>query len=752
LAHALENEPLPPEQVFPLSARALSADRVLLTWDIAPGHYLYRNRFKFASRTAGVTPGEARFSSGERKHDDHFGEMEIFRGHMEVELPLMRATPAPAVVALEVTVQGCADAGLCYPPYKRLLNVSLPAVEATATPPTAPGDPLAKLGQAVKGMGIIARRDDLLPPDQAFHFIAEVKDAHTLHVSWQIAEGYYLYRERFQFALLDSAGVELGEPLIPRGTVKQEEEGPVEVFHHEVGFDVPVRRASNTLLSLNIKAKYQGCAEKGVCYPPMEKIIRLDLPTTEAMSAATPAEPTPIVEPDRSAAASDADSILLSCVTYLASCTDRIADALKTGSTWLLVASFFGFGLLMTFSPCIFPMIPILSGIIVGQGHEITTARALLLSTAYVLAAALAYTAFGVLAGLFGGNLQAAMETPWVVVSFSLVFVLLALSMFGFYELQIPAFIQERIAVLSQKQKGGTLLGAAIMGALSALIVGPCMAAPLAGALIYIGQTGDALLGGMALFALGLGMGVPLLVVGASAGKLLPKVGVWMNTVKSVFGVIMLAMAAWLLQRVVPDAVAMVLWASLLIVPAIYMNALDALPQPTSGWRKLWKGVGIVMLAWGVLLLIGAAADSRDPLQPLRGLTMAAKEDHAPGRSEFYTVRTVAELQSQLDGAMADGRWLILDYYADWCVSCQEMDRYTYNHPQVRAALANAALVKADVTANDAEGQALLQRYGLIGPPATLFFGPDGRERREHRLIGFMAAAPFLEHMGKVMN
>jgi len=561
---------LPPEQAYRLQARPTASGEAALAWDIAPGYYLYRSKFKFAAKTPGVTLGEARFPPAQKKHDEFFGEMEIYRGHVEIILPLNREPAAPATAELEIAVQGCADAGVCFPPYKQKVSLDL----ANAGP--VPG----------------------------------------------------------------------------------------------------------------------------------------------------PAKPVPLVAEQ-----------------------DRIAASLQSDSIWLAAASFFGFGLLMAFSPCIFPMIPILSGIIVGHGHTITPFRAFMLSLSYVSAAALAYTVFGVLAGLFGGNLQAVFQNPWVIGSFSGLFVLLSLSMFDFYELQMPSFIQTRVTALSHRQKGGTLAGAAAMGALSALIVGPCMAAPLAGALIYIGQTGDAVLGGLALFAMGLGMGVPLLAIGLSAGKLLPRAGGWMNTVKATFGIGMLGVAVWLLDRILPAPVTLLLWALLLIVSAIYLSALDALPPGVSGWRKLWKGMGVAMLAYGVLMLIGVANGSGDPLRPMRGAIAAGACAETKEASAFRRVGSVAELQTALQAARAEGRWAMLDYYADWCVSCKEMERETFADAQVRRELGQLVLLQADVTANADEHRALLQGHGLFGPPAVLFFGPDSVERKDYRLVGFKGPEAFLAHL-----
>ncbi|MDD5033528.1 MAG: protein-disulfide reductase DsbD [Methylococcaceae bacterium] len=719
---------LPPERAFHLEVGAKTADKAELAWDIAKGYYLYRNKFKFASKTLGVSLGEAQLPAGEKKHDEFFGEMEIYRGSIVMAVPILRGDPATRTVELEITSQGCADAGVCFPPYKQKVLLSLPAVSAEAS--LSPADPLAKLTQTFKRL----EQDELLPPDQAFHFLAEVKDANTLHVEWQIAEGYYLYRERFQFALPGMTGVALGAADIPRGESRQEEHGPMEIFHHAVGFDLPLNRSAADTLDIVLQAKYQGCAEKGVCYPLMEKMVTPHLPP---LTSAPPKAVKPARLPADGAPAPE---------------QDRIADSLKNDSIVWIAASFFGFGLLMAFSPCIFPMIPILSGIIVGHGHKLSTSRAFLLSLSYVLAASLAYTAFGVLAGLFGGNLQAAFQNPWVLAAFSGLFVVLALSMFGFYELQMPSFIQTRVVALSHQQKGGTLLGAGIMGALSALIVGPCMAAPLAGALIYIGQTGDAVLGGLALFAMGLGMGVPLLIIGSSAGKLLPRAGVWMNAIKAGFGVGMLAVAVWLLDRILPASVTLFLWAMLLIVPAIFMSALDALPTGSSGWRKLWKGVGVAMLAYGVLMLIGVANGSGDPLQPMKGVITAGACAEVKAQTAFRKIGSVAELEARLQTARSEGRPVMLDYYADWCVSCKEMEKETFADPRVRKALDGLLLLQADVTDNSDESKALLQRYGLFGPPATLWFGADGEERKAFRLVGKMGAEEFIAHLQQALR
>ncbi|WP_246598897.1 protein-disulfide reductase DsbD [Methylogaea oryzae] len=598
-----------------------------------------------------------------------------------------------------------------------------------ATAADAGGAPLNKLGDAFKNLGLAGGgQSELLPAEQAFQFLAEVKDANTIAVSWRIADGYYLYREKFKFELADSPGVRLGEIVPPHGDPKEDEAfGRVEVFHNQVAFDLPLLRETQGPATVHLKARFQGCADRGVCYPPMKQALTLELPAVGAS-----------VKPIAPAAQSE---------------QDRVAQALRGDSLWLTIVSFLGFGLLLSFTPCCFPMIPILSGLIVGHGHHLTTRRAFSLSLIYVLASALTYTLFGVLAGLFGANLQNWFQQTWVLVIFALVFVGLALSMFGFYELQLPSSLQTRLDRANRHQKSGSAAGAAVMGFLSTLIVGPCVAAPLAGALIYIGQTGDAVLGGIALFSMGFGAGIPLLIIGASAGKMLPKAGHWMHATKAVFGVGLLAVAVWLLERVLPSALSMTAWALLLIVPAVFMGALDHLDAEASGWRRLWKGLGLMMLTYGILLLIGVASDSRDPLQPLRVLAPGNVQAAGPAQQAlpFQKVTSPAELDRKLAEAKAQGRPVMLDYYADWCISCKEMDRYTFADPRVRQALANAVLLQADVTASSDESDGLLKRYGLIGPPATLFFGADGRERSSFRVIGYMDAERFLQHLKQVL-
>ena len=738
---------LPAEEAFRLSHHE-EPSSVVFRWDIADGYHLYRKHLKFASLTPGVELGAPDYPQGHLEHDDNMGDMEVYRGHLEVRVPLSQRGSVPKAVQLEVTAQGCADVGVCYRPHREQIAFAWPENPVVlAAAENGAQDLLKSLGIRPTG-----GNQELLPPDQAFRFEAEVLSVDRLRVTFRVAKGYYLYRQKFDFSIQGPADTALGPVEIPHGEPKEDPEfGSVEVFHEDITFELPLLNPGRLEGSLSLKASFQGCADRGVCYPPMTKTIPL---TLEASSAGAQPEQAVLSAPLGECEVGPATGFI-ETEGLSEQCT--VVDSLKKGSLWLTIGSFLGMGLLLAFTPCIFPMIPILSGLIVGHGHKMTAGRGFMLSLSYVLASALAYTVFGVLAALFGKNLQALFQDPKIIVAFSLVFVALALSMFDVFTLQVPGFLQSRLSHWSDRQKPGTLLGAAAMGGLSALIVGPCVAAPLAGTLIYISQTGDAVLGGVALFSLGLGMGLPLLVIGASAGRLLPRAGNWMNTVRAVFGVGLLAMAVWLLDRILPPAVTMVLWSLLLMVPSIYMGAIDALPANASGWHRLFKGLGVAMLAYGVLLLIGVAANQTDPLQPLRGLrevpfvSQRAKLDR-PEMLLFKPVTSLSEFNDALKSASRRGQSVMLDFYADWCVSCKEMERYTFRDPSVMDALGSFVLLKADVTDNSEDNQALMKYFNLIGPPATLFFGADGEEQRSLRVIGFMEANDFVVQIQKVRH
>ena len=568
--------------------------------------------------------------------------------------------------------------------------------------------------------------DDFLPPEQAFRFSATQVDGQTVEVKFAIADGYYMYRERLIVAA-DPATISLAPLELPAGKVKFDEtfNKDVETYRHELIFRVKAENASSPFALI---VTSQGCADQGLCYPPMKSRFQVN-PTSVSGASSAVAD-----------SSSSGDTL------------GRITSTLGSGNLGAIAALFFGLGLLLTFTPCVLPMLPILSAIVVGE--HATRSRAAVVSVAYVLGMAVVYTAVGVAAGLAGQGLQAALQNAWVLGAFAALMVLLSLSMFGLYELQLPASWHHRLTQASNNQNGGQIVGAVVMGALSALIVSPCVTPALAGALAYIAQTGNAVIGGAALLAMSIGMGVPLVLVGVGAGNLLPRAGHWLVVTKAVFGFVLLAVALYIVQPVVPSWAAMVGWGALMIGAAVFLRTFDSLPDGAGNVQRLGKVVGVVLALAGAAQLVGVAAGGRDPLQPLSGLMRASAGTPAQGEVRgltFKRVKSPVELDTEVRTASAAGRAVMLDFYADWCVSCKEMERLTFTDARVRAALGDVVLLQADVTANTAEDQALLKRFALFGPPGTIFFDAQGREAKV-RVIGFERADTFLESLRRALG
>jgi thiol:disulfide interchange protein DsbD len=762
LAHALsEDELLAPEVAFAMQAEAAAPDKVVVTFDIAPGYYMYRNAFAFSAEGEDYELGPPVIPDGKVKDDEFFGKVEIFRDRVAIELPLAALSEAPPrELTIKTTSQGCADVGVCYPPLYQTAALALPSAPessaATAPEPAAGsgGNPLESLRDLGSGLGLPSD-DEFLEPDQAFLLEPDLASPRRLELRWEIAPGYYLYRDKVKVALKEAQGARLGPLELPHGKEKHDEFfGDIEVYYDQLVVGVPLENVPPSAQTLTFEVTYQGCAEKGICYPPITKTVLADLGTDSARVAdtAAPGAAGPATSAATGVTAEPDASMAAPAPTGELSEQDRLAKFLIEKPLWLSALLFFAVGIGLAFTPCVFPMIPILSGIIVGQGKDITTGKAFTLSLVYVLAMAVTYTVIGVLVGLSGESIQAWFQNPWVLSAFAAIFVLLALSMFGFYELQMPSAIQSRLTEISSSQRGGTLVGVGIMGFLSALIVGPCVTAPLIAVLIVIAQTGDGLMGGVALFALSMGMGVPLLAIGTGAGKLLPRAGAWMDATKAVFGVLLLGVGIWMLERILPLAVTMALWGVLLMVSAIYMRALEPVPDGASGWRRLWKGVGLVLLIYGALLLVGAASGGKDVLQPLKGMVVAGGAGTAEQHLTFKQIKGIAGLEQELEIARAQNRTVMLDFYADWCTSCKEMEKYTFTDPEVQQALANTIVLQTNVTANDPLDKALMKRFDIFGPPAILFFAPGGQEHNNYRLVGFVPATEFAAHVRRFVS
>jgi thiol:disulfide interchange protein DsbD len=765
------SELLPVDQVFVLSASAPTRDRIELHWKIAGGYYLYRHRIGVQSVGDGFAAKTLQLPHGDRHHDDFFGDVETFRSQLTA-VQAGTAADGASTATLRVKYQGCADAGVCYPPQTRTLTVALPDVAAPRSTDAASGDvgfgALGRsLGAGMPAAGLQGGMGDAqpLPAEQAFGFEAIVGDAHTLLLRFTPAKGYYLYRDKTALRLSGGNGITLGQPRWPQGTLHRDEHfGNVVVYFDQVDVPLPVRRTASGPVDVTLTATFQGCQTGGICYPPMVRTVALALPMAATASAMQPGTaPTAFAAdaagdlPSQPAAASpagqSAPSVAGSRFAPAGNAPggsdggtaedSRLASGLAGSNRWLTLLGFFGAGLLLAFTPCVLPMIPILSGLIAGQRTRVGTGGALLLSLVYVVSNALVFTAAGVVAGLLGANLQAAFQNPWIISAFAALFVALALSSFGLFELQLPMGLRSRLGAITDRQRGGSLAGVAAMGALSALIVGPCVAPPLAGAVLYIGQSHDPVLGGLALFLLAMGMGMPLLAFGAAAGRGMPTSGPWMTTVQRVFGFLFIGLAIWMLSRIVPAVVALSLWGLLALAVAAWASTVAT---STSHARWLARFAALVLAVVGAAQLLGALGGGSDPLQPLAGAFGARLP--ATGLA-FRTIKSPADLDREIAAAAAAGKPLMFDFYADWCVSCKEMEKYTFTDPSVQAALADFVLLKADVTANDAIDQALMQRLGIVGPPATLFFG-SGTEQRALRLVGYEAAKPFVTRISRV--
>lgn len=576
--------------------------------------------------------------------------------------------------------------------------------------------------------------DDSGPLDVEKAFVFDhLQEGNRLNLYWTIPDDYYLYRDRIEIKGFKNT------QLINRenSPAKQKDDplfGKVWVYHNAAEVNLELSSVTGDPANDRFQITYQGCWEGGICYPPVTKEVDV--------TAITVANTTVVADTSQNIPAANQKPIQPPLSEQ-----DKFAQMLGQSSLFVTLGAFFIAGLALSFTPCVFPMIPILSSIIAGQGRQVTVRKGLLLSTVYVLAVSVTYTVAGVIAGLFGENLQALFQNPWIIGSFSLIFVLLALSMFGFYELQLPSSLQARLSDASHRQKGGTMAGVAIMGFLSALIVGPCMAAPLAGALLYIGQTGDPVLGGSALFALSIGMGVPLLLVGASAGKFLPHAGAWMNRIKEFFGVLLLLLAIWMLDRIVPLTVTMWLTAIVLLLASVYMGALNRLDSHATARTKITKGVGIVVFLYSVSLMAGALGGNQSFLYPLKGFGAEATEQ---SKLPFTVVTTPKQLKNELKDASAMKVPVMLDFYADWCVSCIELELYTFAAKNSQQALERFKLIKVDVTKNDEPAKQLNKQYSLIGPPALIFYNSDGELLSHKTLIGVVDPDDFVNHISEI--
>ncbi|MBI3726959.1 MAG: protein-disulfide reductase DsbD [Burkholderiales bacterium] len=601
----------------------------------------------------------------------------------------------------------------------------------------------------------LAHADDFLEPERAFQLQAELTDASgakTLVLSWTIAKDYHLYKERLSFNAVEQ-GIALAEPRLPDGIRKFDTtfNKEVETYQDKLVVELPVTKADKVF---TLKVGYQGCADAGLCYPPAEQHYKVDTSIPGKLSVVPAEQLTQVAAASISTPSAPAVDKDAKDAVHAEDDSSLAQRTLQSGSLWRIGLAFLVFGLLLSFTPCVLPMVPILSSIIVGEGN-VSRGRGFMLALSYCLGMAMVYTLLGVAAGLAGEGLAGALQKPWVLLTFGALLVGLALSMFDVFQLQLPGGLQSRLSQTSGSFSGGKFLGVFVMGALSALIVGPCVAGPLAGALLYISQTRNVMTGAWALFSMAVGMSVPLLLTGISAGSLLPRAGAWMNHVKKLFGLLLIAVAIWMVSPVFPVKVMMAVWGAFAILCAVFLHVFDQIPAGAKLRLYFARALGITFLLVGMFELIGAASNGKDALQPLAHLratenaaqlagATADSANHA--ENKFTRIQSVAELEAAL--AKADAP-VLLDFYADWCVSCKEMERFTFSEPKVSAQLKQLHLLQVDVTANSDMQKALMKRFSLFGPPGIILFDRNGKEVPNSRIIGYLEPERFIQHLSR---
>jgi thiol:disulfide interchange protein DsbD len=718
-ALAAADQPPRPEEVFRYVASD-AGDAIEIDWAVDDGFYMYQSAFGFESADPAIVLGKPELPEGKVYNDEFLGEQVIYRGNFFVRIPYTVNGSKPESVQLTIDSRGCTDEGFCYMPQTWVTTVELER-------------PAADSGRIDLGGLASGSTGDFPPPEEVFFPDVFAVDGNTVEIGIRIEPGFYVYKHRISAKSL-SPGAQAGQLDLPQGKLKYDEFfGESEVYYGEVIGRLAIARATPDAMALELEVGYQGCADGGLCYLPQTRVLTVNLPEAKVVGDPAIASPPPTGTP----AAPLSEQA-------------RLAQIITGSSIWVAVGVFFLAGLGLAFTPCVLPMVPILSGIIAGEGDDVSPMRGFTLALSYVMGMAIIYTAAGVAAAAAGMQLQATFNQPWILILFAGLFVFLALGMFGVYDLQMPSSVQSRLAGVSGRQKSGTMIGAFFMGALSALVVTACVAPALIAALTVMAQSGDMVRGGAALFAMSLGMGAPLLLVGAAQGKLLPKAGPWMVAIKGAFGFMMLGLAIWMLSRMLPGAVTLALWALLTFMAGVFMGGLTTFGPDASPAQKMGKGFGVLAMVWGVLMVLGAVTGGSNPLQPLAGINVGGSGGAAVAAHDelpFQRIKTVADLDREIAAASSQGKTVMLDFYADWCVSCKEMEAFTFTDEQVQAALSKTVWLQADVTANDAEDKALLDRFGVFGPPTIIFFGTDGQQRRGYEVVGYMKADRFAEHV-----
>jgi thiol:disulfide interchange protein DsbD len=711
LSHTSIAEILPAEEAF-IPRATVENGNLVVTFDIKDRYYLYKDKLSIKALD-NTQLGSANYSKSKLKNDDFFGEIQVYYNNASITRSIKSAD---STIQLEVKFQGCWEGGVCYPPVVQQLNV-----ENTTNTNNQSQNNSTNKSNFFKALTQQSGINDPTNADIAFKFDAFQVSENSLKAVWDIRDGYYLYRDKFDFSI---TGADFGEITFPQGEPKTDEFfGDIFVHKKQLSVDLPIENVTG---DMELTVRYQGCWEGGVCYPPITKKTTIAIASPQNKNVDVTIAPV-VPQADTSQP-----------LTMQLSEEEQIAKDFDSSSfVWILI-SFFGFGILAAFTSCIVPMIPILSSLIIGSDNP-TKKKAFFMSLTFVVFMSLTYAVAGVLAGMFGSNLQAAFQNPWIISAFSALFIVLAFSMFGYYEIKIPNWLQAKLTTISNKQKGGHLIGVAIMGVLSALIVGPCAAPVVSGALLYIGDSGDAILGGSALFAMGLGMGLPLIVAGV--GVATPRAGAWMDTVKAVFGVVMLGMAIYFLERIVDDSITIIMWATLLTIAPIALGVVSSFAE-NSPMVRIFKAIGLIVLGFGIALWVAIAKGEKDIniFQPLKTTSSSQMSSATPiTKAQFITVRTLDELNQTLANA---SKPVMLDFYADWCVYCIVYEKEVFANEKVANLLQNFTLIKVDITENNDNDAEILSHFKITAPPAILFF-KNGKELRSKRVIGEKDASEF---------
>jgi len=781
-----QDDLLKPDVAFKPTLSQISPERIKATWEIADGYYLYRNRFSFKSDNPDITMGEPTFPKGKIKDDPAFGKVETYRHSVSIEIPITYKNDA--TLSLKTKSQGCADIGVCYPPQKKTLTLLLAANE---TDTTAKKPAIKKSINLAKELGIstLGSADAPLPPDKAFAFDIVAKgnvenNQTILNARWNITPGHYLYQHKIKFSLVSPEGASLGAPVLPEGKKEHDEYfGDIVIYDKDFEISVPVSGLTdlNNNNSITVKTSYQGCSKlTGICYPPQHKkqIIKLVSSSATASKKTDATSTDTLINNEIKKATSPSSTTSTSTATTAITQNDDITfnkpkekfstgnelldNALNSNNLWFIFFAALGAGLILAFTACMYPMIPILSSIIVGQGEEVSALKGFSLSAIYVLALAVTFGVVGAITASFasGVGIQAYFQNPWVLSFFALLFIILAFSMFGFYDIQVPAGLQNKLSNISNQQKGGTFVGVAIMGALSALIIGPCGGPALAAMLTYAAASSSLFNGFIALFALGLGMGLPLLIVGAGGGKILPKAGNWMTAVKAGAGVILLAVSLIILERMphlYSPLLTMMLWAMLLIVSGVFLGAFGS-TEEKSGWFKFWKGLGLFLVFYGLLVMIGGQLGGKTVTDPFYGVSLSSASSSEGGIAKtnahvkFKRIKSIADLKQEIGLAKQQNKAVMLDFYADWCGYCIKYERYIFPATKVKMQMDKMVLLQADVTTMDKTDTELMTALGVSLPPAILFFGKDGKEIPSSRVVGEMNVDEFSAHLTKTLK